>query len=239
MVRAVGITLLAPVRTSVERFTKGLVMGQITSAEELAAADKLHHDVQTARKSWKLKMYGTKAAPGPIPAIRSGLDQLYALNREIDEPLGLLETTVERAMKGYHLRAEQERQARELERQQAEEEAQREVEQLAAKATAAKPGSVAQAKALEALEQAEADVTETQMAVEERETLDHTATKFKKLPTVTDLVAFAAAIGTGDIPADCITVNQAKLKAYYKEEPETVADFPGVTLVDDVDIIGR
>lgn len=237
VVRAVGITLLAPVRKAVDTFLERT--GYITTPEELATADKLHHEVQQARKVWKLKMYGTKAAPGPIPAIRSGLDQLYALNREIDEPLGLLETTIERAMKGYHLRIEQERLDRERERQEAEDEAQREVERLAAKAQAAKPGSVAQVKALELLEQAEAEVVEAQMAVEEREQSEHTATKFKKVPTVSDVLAFCAAIGTGDIPADCIEVKGARLKAYYKEEPETVANFPGVTLIDDVEIIGR
>lgn len=237
VVRAVGITLLAPVRKAVDTFLERT--GYITTPEELATADKLHHEVQQARKVWKLKMYGTKAAPGPIPAIRSGLDQLYALNREIDEPLGLLETTIERAMKGYHLRIEQERLDRERERQEAEDEAQREVERLAAKAQAAKPGSVAQVKALELLEQAEAEVVEAQMAVEEREQSEHTATKFKKVPTVSDVLAFCAAIGTGDIPADCIEVKGARLKAYYKEEPETVANFPGVTLIDAVEIIGR
>lgn len=213
----------------------------ITTPAQYQAADEVLGKVITARKWWKLKMYGDKTSPGPIPSIKSGLDMLYALNREVDSPLDAMETGLKARMRAFkqleldQLRvAEAERLAAEAEAEEALLEASRREE--LARTPAAK------AKAAEAMEEAEVAYVETQTSRAVPVQASNSSTRIPKKPviqTTADLMAFCLGIAEGDIPSELVEVKQGMLNKLYKDDPETVAAFPGVTIIDDIQIVGR
>lgn len=220
-----GLALVTPLSPLVASLT-------VVDAEGYLRADALFGRIKTARKSWKERMEKI------IRPIRSGLDELYALNREVDAPLAKLETAVEGKMIAYKQEERRQLQAAENERIQREQEAQRKRDALAAKEAAAKTAYM-KAKLAEQVAEAEAEVAEAQQPVEEAVQGFHSSLKSKKVPKVTNHLAFVGGIAEGLIPADCITLNMTRLRAYYKEDPESVAGFPGVVIVDDDQIAGR
>lgn len=230
-----GLALITPLQQEVD------VLEAINSPGELAVADELFGRIQKARKTWKLKMYGTPAKPGPIPAIRSGLDQLYELNREVDRPLEKMEETVEKAMKAYHLGLLRAKQEEEASKQRREQEAQRVLEELERKKAALRtPAAKAKAEA-EILEvAAELEEIQQEEATEQPE-VDNSTARPKKVPTVLSVSDVCQGVVDGVIPEDLVAVNLVKLRAYLKEDP-LVADIwkpYGIVLVDDVTIVGR
>lgn len=232
-----GLAVVEPLKQEVEE------LASIDTPAELAVADELFGRVQKARKAWKLKMYGTEAKPGPIPAIRSGLDQLYALNREVDKPLEDLENRVEKQMKAYHLRVWKEKQEAEQEQQAREAEARRVLEELEARKAALKTPA-AKAKLEEQILEVAAEIEEMGQE-EEEETAPESANSMarpKKVPAVTGSVSdICQGILDGVIPEDLVTVNMVKLRAYYKEDPTALALWKvyGIELQDDMNIVGR
>lgn len=230
-----GLALITPLQQEVE------LLESIDTPGELAVADELFGRIQKARKTWKLKMYGTPAKPGPIPAIRSGLDQLYALNREVDGPLEKLETSVETIMKSYHLRLLREKQEEEAAKRRREEEAQRVLEELERKKAALKTPQ-AKAKLEEQILEVAAEIDEIQQeeATEQPEMANSTG-RPKKVPTVLSISDVCQGILDGAVPEDLVTVNMVKLRAYLKEDPllANIWKAYGIELVDDVTIVGR
>lgn len=228
-----GLALITPLQQEVE------LLEAIDSPAELAVADELFGRIQKARKTWKTKMYGTTAKPGPIPSIRSGLDQLYALNREVDGPLEKLETSVETIMKSYHLRLLKEKQEEEAAKKRREEESQRVLEELERKKALLKTPQ-AQAKVEAQILEVAAEIDEIQQEeVTEQPEMANSTGRPRKVPTVLSVSDVCQGIVDGVIPEDLVTVNMVRLRAYYKEDPESVALFPGIELQDDVTIVGR
>lgn len=231
--RRAGIALLTTLQPEVDG------LGTIDGPGELAVADELFGRIQKARKTWKLKMYGTKDKPGPIPSIKSGLDQLYELNREVDRPLEALETKVESAMKGYHLLKLQERRAEEQAKADREAETQRVLYELERKKQALRtPHAQAKVEAQILEVAAELDEIQQEEAPAPVES-EHSTGRARKIPVLLSVTDVAQGVLDGMIPEDCLTVNMVKVRAYYKEDPAAVALFPGIELQDDISIVGR
>lgn len=227
-----GLALITPLQAEVEALT-------VETPEGYLAADLILGRIQTARKTWKLKMYGTAAKPGPIPSIRSGLDQLYELNREIDSPLEKLEEKTKSAMKVFKLAELRASQEEERERQRIEEEKQRAIDELERKKALLKTPA-AKARVEERIIEVAEELDEVQQQTAPEQTVgEKSRTTAKKIPVIMDLSAFIKGIAEGMVPEDCVQINMTRLRQYFKDEPEAVAMFPGVEIQDDIQIIGR
>lgn len=228
-----GLALITPLQQEVD------LLDTISNRGELAVADELFGRIQKARKVWKLKMYGTTAKPGPIPSIRSGLDQLYELNREVDKPLEVLETKVERAMKAFHLAELREAQAEEQAKRDREAEAQRVIDELERKKALLRTPA-AQAKMESQILDKVQELEEIQQEeAPEPVELANSAPRPRKVPALISLSDVCQGIVDGVIPEDVVSLNWVKLRAYYKSDPDAVATFPGIELQDDITIVGR
>lgn len=190
----------------------------IETDEDYARADKIFGEVQATRKAWKLRMEDI------IRPISDGLQKLYKLNRDVDKPLGELENAIERPMKAFKL-AEARRVQEEAEAVLAE---QQRLQTQQAKAK----NPIIQQRIAEQLETVEAWQPETVQGV-------HSTTKLRRKVRITNLQAFALAVGEGLIPVDALEVKQSWLNAQHKDDAETVEGWPGVEGYDDVDISGR
>jgi hypothetical protein len=210
----------------------------IQTQAEYDAADAKLGQVKRARKWWKERLYGTKAQPGIIPTQKAALDMLYALNNEVDKPLDDIEKAVKASMTGYVARERQKQIAAEQERLDAQKEAEQAVEAAAKQEEKAKTPLQKQ-QAAEALNEAEAAYVETLTPVDTTISGAHSDVRVPKKPLVTDVLAFCAAIGEGEIPVEAIEVRIGFLRTLYRDAPEAVAAFPGVSIVDDIQIVGR
>jgi hypothetical protein len=232
--RTEGLARLAPVQSDVQQLPKVL-----TTKDEYDAADAVLGAVKKARKWWKERMYGTKATPGPIPSIKSGLDMLYALNNEVDDPLEEMEKTIKAKMVDYNVRDRRKLMEQEAELLRQRQEAERALEAAAAKEAAAKT-PLQKAKAAAEVETAEAKYVETlDSPLEQLGQADNSSVRVPKKPTVSDVLAFCRGIADGEIPVECIELKQGYLNKLYRDDAETVTAFPGVTIIDDIQIIGR
>lgn len=228
-----GLALIDPLKQEVD------LLESISTPGELAVADELFGRIQKARKTWRLKMYGTEAKPGPIPSIRSGLDQLYAINREVDKPLETMENTVEKAMKAYHLAKLKEQQEEQAAKDRAEANKRAELEELERKKAALKLPA-AKAKVEQQIIEVESELEEIQEEeTPEPQELENSTGRPRKVPTLKSISDVAQGVVQGLIPEDCLIVNMVKVRAYYKEDPAAVALFPGITLEDDIVIVGH
>jgi hypothetical protein len=225
-----GLALLTPLRTEADRL---IGISGIYTADEYLSADALFGRIKQARKTWKDRMERI------IRPIRLGLDELYSLNREVDAPLAKLEDAVERKMVAYKQEERRQLQAAENERLQREQAEQRRLAEIAAKEERAKTDAM-RAKLAEQRQAVEERLAE-QAAEPQPEAVSgfHSSLRTKKVPKVANNLGFIGGVAEGVIPADCITINMVRLRAYYKDDPETVASFPGVVIVDDDSIAGR
>lgn len=234
-----GSQLLAPLTPSVEAL-------EVHTPEDYEGADRLLARVQTARKSWKVEMYGPESDPkkqtGPIPNIRRGLDQLYELNRRIDSPLEALETTIKGKMKAF--KQEEQRLIQEGERaKQAEiDRLQREADALAAKAIVAPTPQLAGRFANQAsrLDDKVEEIKATPVAepVQAFSSRVRTAKKWR----IAKMSDFLAACLDGTYGPEWATFSpEAKvtLDALLKSDPDSLAAYPGIEIYDDINIVGR
>lgn len=232
--RTEGLARITPVAADVQQLPAIL-----TTKEEYEAADLVLGSIKKVRKWWKTRMYGTPQAPGPIPSIKSGLDMLYALNNEVDDPLEAHEKAIKAKMVSYIILERNALLAQEQERLAEQRRAAAALEEAAAKEAAAKT-PLQKAKAAAVVEAAEAAYVETlDSPLEEQGQADNSSVRVPKKPKVSDVLAFCRGIADGEIPTECIELRQGTLNTLYRTDPETVAAFPGVTIVDDVQIIGR
>lgn len=193
-------------------------LGTIEDDDGYQIADGLFGRVKAARKSWAAQMEDI------IRPIRTGLDKLYTLNRTVDKPLATLEAEIEREMRAYKLK--------ELERAREEAE-QVEQERLRLEREALKAKSPAKQQAIAAqLEEVEAWQPEVVRG-------SHSAARPSRKVRITDMKAFCGAVAAGLIPEDCAVAVMPALNRYYKDDPETVEEWPGVEGYDDVSIVSR
>lgn len=228
-----GMALLPPLQAAVT------ALKPLKTQDDYDLYDELFGKVKLARKTWKLRMYGTSAKPGPIPQIRSGLDQLYALNREVDQPLEKLENLIEGPMKRFLLDKQRADQERERERQRELDAANAKIAELEAKQAALRTPA-AQAKVEQEIIEVAEELDALQMEPDpEPVQAAHSTGRPKQIPVIVDRAKWLKGVGEGLIPDDCVTDNMVKLRAYFKDDPESVKDFPGVEIQDDIQIVGR
>lgn len=231
--RKEGMDKIQPLQLEVSKLSATL-----STPEEYEIADIYLGKIQSTRKWWKSKLYGTKALPGPIPSIKSGLDMLYALNNEVDHPLAALEEGIKGRMKEYVRRKLLMEQKQERDRIEMEQRAARELEEAAAKEAAAKTPAQ-KAKAAVAVAEAEEAYIETLTPVTEQQVVANSTTRVPKKPVVKDLLAFCKGISDGEIPTETIRLMPSVLNQLFRDDAEMVAGFPGVSIEDDIQIVGR
>lgn len=193
-------------------------LGTIEDEDGYLAADKLFGRVKDARKAWGGRMEEI------IRPIRTGLDKLYKLNRDVDKPLAALETLIEGKMKAFKL-LEARRVQQELEQAAAERE--RLLKQQAKTVSPTKQQDIA--AQLESVEAFEPEV------VKGANSASRTVRKIR----VKDLKALCQGIGDGLIPVEFVQAHMPAIHAAFKDDAETVESWPGLEGYDDVDIRSR
>lgn len=214
-----------------------VVSVQVTDEDSYLHADVVLAKVRSTRKAWNERMEAI------IRPIRTGLDHIYALNRDVDRPMELLETQVKKAMGDYKTqetrRLLDEQRAKDAEDQRIAEELAR-VQEAEAKARTA-PMRAKLAAAREALENQQQIVAEEPVATPVQ--ANHSTTRAVKKIRVTDLGKLLLAIVAKKVPMDVILVNQVMLNSYLKLGPDNrslpVSEWPGVETYDDTQIVGR
>ena len=226
-VKQEGLSTLTPLQTAIAD------LPSVLTAEDYIDADTLRDRIRNARKTWKDRMEKI------IRPIRQGLDELYSLNRDVDVPLGTLEDSVTGRMKVFKLEETRLLRAAEEAREQ---EAQRLRNEAAQKELASEQARTVQmrgrlhaaaARAWSQAEEVEQEEIPTPIQVAS------STTRPKRSPVVTDRTAFLKGIVAGYVPENCIAIIQPTLNRYYRDDPEGMAAWPGVTLVDDIQIVGR
>lgn len=209
----------------------------VTDEASYQYADALLGRIITSRKVWA--PVWQRIMEKTVQPIRSGLENLYAMNREIEKPHDALEEKVKKVMKAFKLREQQ--QITEATRKRDEEAArlQREADEKLRQAQQARSPQLKGR-----LEAAAQRITEAATAVVEQEqpqrvTGTASSTRTKKIPSVPDRKPFLRCILSGEIPDDCWLIDATRLAQYYKENPEVVASWPGVSIIDDITIVGR
>lgn len=234
-----GSSLLAPLQPSVEAL-------EVLTAEDYEEADRLLSRVQVARKSWAAEMYGPESDPkkqtGPIPSIRRGLDQLYALNRKIDQPLEALETSIKGKMKSFKLEEQRQLQAAERAKQDEIDRKQREADALTAKALSAATPQLAGRFANQAsrLDDQIEEVKATPLAAPVQGFSSQVRTKKKW--RVAKMSDFLTACLDGTLGLEWATISpegKATLDQVLKDDPDSLAAYPGIEVYDDINIVGR
>ena len=202
-----------------------------------------------------------------IDPIRAGLDELYAVERGIKEPLDDAEKHVKGKMRAYQVaeaervRAEEEaqrrkqeeldRQERIREREQARLECEkREAEERAQQARTRSARLVAQQQAdelqrqqdeaVEAQHKADAIAAAT-VAPSITQPVKAAASVVRKTSKVrvVDIVKLAEAIGAGLVPDTVIQVDSVQLNLMFKHNRQWVSEWPGVEIYEEIDIAGR
>lgn len=202
-----------------------------------------------------------------IDPIRAGLDELYAVERGIKEPLDEAEKQVKGKMRQWQL-AEQERvrqeelaqqrkqaeldrqermRERELARLQCEkEEAEHRAQEGRTRATRLQAQQEAnelqrrQDEAAEAQRKADA-IAAANVAVPIAQPVKAASSVVRKTMKVrvVDIVKLAEAVGKGLVPETMIQVDAVQLNLMFKNNREWVSEWSGVEIYEDVEIAGR
>lgn len=223
--QAAGQSLLAPLQV--------LTPLDLQTEEDYQEADRRLSVIRRARAEWRDRLQRV------VKPIREGLDELYALGRDVDKPMEAMEGAYREGMQAYKMRELQA--IREAERKKQEEEAQavREAEEAMRKAEAARTAQLReklQKQAMKAIERVDeityrVDPTPVRAA--------SSTTRVIKTPIVVDLNAFLSGIIVGEIPADLVAVQGRVLSAAYKEDPQSVLSWPGVEIQEEIQVVGR
>lgn len=214
-----------------------VVSVQVTDEDSYLHADMVLAKIRSTRKAWNERMEAI------IRPIRTGLDHIYALNRDVDKPMELLEGQLKRAMSDYKT---QERRQLEAAQRAKDEEDQRIADELARVQEAEAKARTAPMRAKLALAR-EALETQQQIVAEEPVSApvqaNHSTTRVVKKIRVIHLKMLLMAIVAGKVPMDAIAVNQVALNSYLKLGPDNnylpVSEWPGVETYDDTQIVGR
>lgn len=221
-----GLKLVMPLTEAVQALT-------VADASGYQEADALLARVRTARKTWADKMEPI------IRPIRQGLDNLYALNREVDKPLAQLEEMVKDEMKRFKLEEARQLRAADEEREKEQARIQAEIDAKAKAELSAKtkPMKERLAAARQALETKLEDTLLT--PVQQPVRADSSSTRPVKKWRIKDLEAFVAGVVEGTVPLVYIHVNEVGMNRLFKDFPDSVKAMPGVEVYDDVQIVGR
>lgn len=193
-------------------------------------ADSLLGRLGVARRSWNLVW--DRIQEKTIKPIRSGLDELYKMNREVTEPLDALDSTVKSRMKAF--KVEEQRVLAKAKAAQEEEErkAQAEVARKQAQEEAARTAPMREKLRL-AREKAEEKLAQVENSAPQEVRGVSSSTRSKATWRIVNMEEFAA-----ENHGLCL-VDTVRMNKLFKEHPETVAQMAGVEVYDDISIVGR
>ena len=185
-------------------------------------ADEILHKIKVAQKRLDQPFEDV------IRPVRQGLDGVYAIRREVENPLLDLEQTVKEKMRAFKL-AEAERIKKEerirLAVQRAAEEAER-------KRVAALPKPERPAEPVEVVVIHSAPV---RAPVRAASSSSRTIKKWR----VTDLELVLEAVRLEIAPVDILQINAVRVAEMFKANPAVIDEIPGMETYDDVVISGR
>lgn len=221
----------APVLTIAQTIT-------VTNGESYLQADDLLSHIRNAKAKVNEKMEPI------IRPIRQGLDQLYALRRELEGPLDDAEKAVKRKMADWQVaerrrveleQAERDRVQREetekVQRRLAEERRQEAERQLQANNVQAADEVLSQP-----LPQVTVLTTPVRPVVRAQGSTARTVTKWR----VTDFAALVCEVAVGNVPMEVLMVNEVEMNRLVREgQGQIVGEWPGVEVYQDVQIAGR
>lgn len=229
--RQEGLELSQPLIHQVETLT-------VDTPEAYLEADSLLLRIRQGRKTWGA--IWTQIQEKVVKPLRESLDGTYSINRDIDGPMEQAEKTLKNKMLAFkqeearQLRAAEEEREREARRLQAE------IDKANQAAEAAKNPQVKgrmEAKAGRLQEQ------QTEVITSWTAPVQGAASSERKVPTpvITDPKQFWAAVGDGDIELDAKFAEELRLwlGREFKKDRDTVASWPGITVEDKLQIVGR
>lgn len=210
----------------------------VQSDEDYAIADAILGQINDLRKGWGgiWKRVQTKV----VKPIRDGLEELYKLNRDVDGPLEALATGVRAKMTAYQreklrLQQDQERRDRE-ERERLEREAEEKRKKAEAAATPQLRGRFqAQAEQLETKAQQIEDAEPIELAS------GSSSSSRRQKAVELDAAMLMVGMIEGTVPMDLIDWESLKRDVLrrWKLDAETVESWPGVQIVDDINVVSR
>jgi hypothetical protein len=208
----------------------------ITNEQDYLEADALLGRIDQRRKAWGGVWDRIQAST--IKPLRSALDGLYELNRDIDQPLERLRDSVREAMRRYKVQELHRIEAAKREQEREAARLQMEAEEAARKAEAARTNALRarfEAQAEEKQERAMAVAAQAApLPIVGASSTSRTAPKLQ----IKDLGMFLRHAADSPEMQAFITINVTGLNRQWKIDPD-VELWPGVEKVDDVTIVGR
>lgn len=235
------LAMVPPLRSEVDLLT-------VKTEEDYQTASALLTRILASKRWW---LQGDpagkwKGIDAIIKPFREGLDGLYELKNDGLKPHEVMEADVKSKMKDYKL-AETKRLADEKEARDAEaRRIQQEIDAKQARIDAAKTPKMREKLIGQQMEmqQAQKTVVSTRSAPVKAA---GSAARTVKKPVIKDFLPFVMGIialqdGRDDeegVPLDLLQVNPVRLAQLWKENPDLVAQLPGVEIENDVVIAGR
>lgn len=210
----------------------------VQTEPEYHAADEILHKIKVAQKRLDQPFEDV------IRPVRQGLDGVYAIRREVENPLLDLEKTVKEKMRGFKLaeaeriRKEEAARSRLLRIEQARVAEEQRAEQNRRIAEAAKANDFQKAQEILAEEEPEVAIifaTPAPRPVQAASSSSRTIKRWR----VTDLELVLEAVRLEIAPVDILQINATKVAEMFKVDPENVDSIPGLECYDDVVISGR
>ncbi|MGH7183500.1 MAG: hypothetical protein ACREJN_16195 [Nitrospiraceae bacterium] len=224
--RAEAITMINPLRPLVAALV-------VDTPEDYEKADALLSRVMTARRWWLGKM-------NPIvEPIKKGLDLLYDLRNEFDKPLKADEDSIKGKMKNFKVEEARQLRIENEKRQAAIDEERRQADEKLKKAEMAKSKPMREKLVTQAAELEQSALMKSVEGPATGVKAASSSVRVRRKATVVNLHEFIKGILSGAIPDECIVINQTEINAAFSIEPETVSGWPGVEIIDDINISGR
>lgn len=233
--KAMGTKLVTPFQSAVADVL-GLEIPTLEPdelAEAITRVDTLLGNVLHARRDWKAKIEPV------LKPLREAKQAADALNREIDTPLAQYETTAKGVL--ARLRGEERRRLDEAQRAQDEADAkiQQALEDTATRELNARTAQMRErlAKKREELEaQAEAQAEPAPAPVQSSHSTTRRVKRWRLADTESGLAVVLRAVLAGTIPANVVTLDT---RVINDTNLETVTQWPGFEVYEDVQIVGR
>jgi chromosome condensin MukBEF ATPase and DNA-binding subunit MukB len=216
-----GSALLTPLETEVAKLV-------VSTAKEYAEADVLLGDIRHARAKWKASI---EPILQPLREAKTAAD---ALNRKVDRPLEQLEQSVKEVMGEF-----KQKELRQLQKVQAEADTlRRQAEELAARESATRSRQTREKLALEQ-EKLETKIEKKLEQAPPVVKSSHSVAKTVKRWRITDTSKVLTGVLRGIIPPEVLAIDPGVVLCYFREDPTSVATWPGFELYDDIQIAGR
>lgn len=208
----------------------------VQSDDDYALADALLGQVNDLRKGWA--GIWKRIQEKTIKPIRSGLEELYALDRGVDKPLEALATGIRAKMTGYQREKLRIQQAKEREEQERREQLQREAEEKRKKAEAAATPQLRSRFANQAA-QLEVEVGRIDVFEPVQLATGTSSAPRREKKVAIDLANLLVGIIEGSVPEAAVVVQEQWILRQWKQDPDAVEKWPGVSIVEDINVVSR